>query len=129
MEAEGNDYIDYVHVFSSDDRADPAPAPVAAPAPSLSALEPSTSVPETPTPPVQSPAAVSAPMSSTPEMDLSPSDDEADLLDYGDSPTCMELDVNMVCTLPAEFQIEEEKIAQLCLGPRNAIFEKSEKSI
>ena len=40
----------------------------------------------------------------------------------------MELDINMVCTLPTEFQIEEEEIAQLCLGPRNAVFEKPEES-
>ena len=63
-----------------------------------------------------------------PKPELSFSDDETDLLDYEDSPARMELDVNMVCTLLAEFQIIEEKIAQLCLGPRNVVFEKPEES-
>jgi hypothetical protein len=42
-----------------------------------------------------------------------------------DIPTDME--VNMVFALPAEFRAPEVEVAELVLGPKNAIFEKPEK--
>jgi hypothetical protein len=37
------------------------------------------------------------------------------------------MDINMVFTLPAEFNGAEEEIAQMCLGPKEDIFEKPEE--
>ena len=34
----------------------------------------------------------------------------------------------MVFTLPSEFRVAGEEVAQLCLGPKDAIFEKPEES-
>jgi hypothetical protein len=65
---------------------------------------------------------------------LTASDDDMDLLDDDESPLIMDgspppasLDVNMVFTLPAEFRGAEEEIAQLCLGPKEAMFENPEE--
>jgi hypothetical protein len=55
------------------------------------------------------------------------SDDEALLMKDG-SPPPTSMDVNMVLTLPAEFRGAEEEVAQMCLGPKEAMFEKSEES-
>jgi hypothetical protein len=55
------------------------------------------------------------------------SDDEALLIKDG-SPPPTSMDVNMVLTLPAEFRGAEEEVAQMCLGPKEAMFEKSEES-
>jgi hypothetical protein len=53
-------------------------------------------------------------------------DDEAPLVTDGSPPpTCM--DVNMVFMLPEEFWGAEEEVAQMCLGPKEAIFEKPEE--
>lgn len=38
------------------------------------------------------------------------------------------IDFNMVFELPAEFRAPEMEVAELVLGPKNAIFEKPEKS-
>jgi hypothetical protein len=66
---------------------------------------------------------------------LMASDDDMDLLDDGKSSlikdgslpsTCT--DINMVFMLSAEFRGIEEEIAQMCLGPREAVFEKLEES-
>jgi hypothetical protein len=35
----------------------------------------------------------------------------------------------MVSTLPAKFRDAEEEIDQMCLGPKEAVFEKPEESI
>jgi hypothetical protein len=59
------------------------------------------------------------------------SDDDMDLLDSplikDGSPPPEGMDINMVHFLPAEFAIEEE-VAQLCLGSKNAVFEKPDGS-
>jgi hypothetical protein len=63
------------------------------------------------------------------------SDDDMDLLDYDESllikdeslpPTGMY--INMMFTLLTEFKGVEEEVAQRCLGPKEAVFEKSEES-
>uniref|UniRef100_J3MEC9 Uncharacterized protein n=1 Tax=Oryza brachyantha TaxID=4533 RepID=J3MEC9_ORYBR len=62
------------------------------------------------------------------------SDDEYDLLDCGSpvikdgSPVWECMDINMVFTLHSEFQVVDEEVAQLCLGPKEAIFEKPDES-
>jgi hypothetical protein len=38
------------------------------------------------------------------------------------------MDINMVFTLPAEFRGDEEEVAQMCLSPKEVMFEKSEES-
>jgi hypothetical protein len=38
------------------------------------------------------------------------------------------MDINMVFTLPAEFRGIEEEVAQICLGPKEVMFEKPEES-
>jgi hypothetical protein len=37
------------------------------------------------------------------------------------------MDINMVFTLPAEFRGIEKEVAQMCLGPKEAVFEKPEE--
>jgi hypothetical protein len=54
-------------------------------------------------------------------------DDEALLIKDG-SPPLTDMDINMVFTLPTEFRGIEEEVAQMCLGPKEAMFEKSEES-
>jgi hypothetical protein len=63
------------------------------------------------------------------------SDDDMDLLDDDDaplikdgSPPLIGMDINMVFTLPAEFRGIEEEVAQMCLNPKEAMFEKPEES-
>jgi hypothetical protein len=63
------------------------------------------------------------------------SDDDKDLLDDDESPLIKDgspppttMDVNMVFTLSAEFRGVEEEIAQLCLGTKEAVFEKPKES-
>jgi hypothetical protein len=36
--------------------------------------------------------------------------------------------INMVFTLPAEFNGAEEKVTQMCLSPKEAVFEKPDES-
>jgi hypothetical protein len=38
------------------------------------------------------------------------------------------MDINMVFTLPAEFKGVEEEVAQMCLDPREVVFEKPKES-
>jgi hypothetical protein len=38
------------------------------------------------------------------------------------------MDINMVFMLPAKFRGAEEEVAQMCLGPKEAMFEKPEES-
>jgi hypothetical protein len=63
------------------------------------------------------------------------SDDDMDLLDddvalfiKDGSPPPTDMDINMVSTLPAKFRGIEEEVAQMCLGPKEAVFEKPEES-
>jgi hypothetical protein len=63
------------------------------------------------------------------------SDDDMDLLDGDDAPLIKDgspppigMDINMVFTLPAEFRGIEEEVAQMCLNPKEAMFEKPEES-
>jgi hypothetical protein len=63
-----------------------------------------------------------APMTSDDDMALL-DNDEAVLIKDG-SPPPVGLDINMVFTLPAEFRGAEEEVAQMCLGPNKAVFEK-----
>ena len=64
------------------------------------------------------------------------SDDEEDLLSNDGSPVIKNgspspdsMEINMVFTLPSEFRaMEESEAAQLCLGPKEATFEKPDES-
>jgi hypothetical protein len=67
-----------------------------------------------------------APMTSDDDMDLL-DDDEAQLI-KGGSPPLTSMDINMVFTLQAEFRGTEEEVAQMCLSPKEAVFEKPEES-
>jgi hypothetical protein len=65
---------------------------------------------------------------------LTTSNDDMDLLDDEESPLIMDgspppasMDINMVFTLSTVFRVVDEEIAQLCLGPKEAVFEKPEK--
>jgi hypothetical protein len=62
------------------------------------------------------------PTTSDDNMDLL-DDDEAPLIKDGSPPL-----TNMVFTLPAEFRGIEEEVAQMCLGPKEAMFKKPEES-
>jgi hypothetical protein len=62
---------------------------------------------------------------------LTTSDDNMDLLDDDESPLIKDgsppptgMDINVVFTLPTEFSGVEEEISQMCLGPKEVIFEK-----
>jgi hypothetical protein len=71
-------------------------------------------------------ASTPAPTTSDDDMDLL-DDDEAPLIkDRPPPPTSM--DVNMVFTQPAEFRGAKEEVDQMCLGPKEAMFEKLEVS-
>jgi hypothetical protein len=66
---------------------------------------------------------------------LTTSDDDMDLLDDDESPLIkngslppISMDVHMVFTPPTEFRGVDEEIAQLCLGPKEAMFEKPMES-
>jgi hypothetical protein len=67
-----------------------------------------------------------APMTSKDDMDLLDDDEDPLIRDESLPPTSM--DINMVFTLPAEFRGAEEEADQMCLGPKEAIFEKLEES-
>jgi hypothetical protein len=56
------------------------------------------------------------------------SDDNIDLLDDDESPPPTGMDINLVFTLLTEFRGAEEEVAQMCLGPKEAMFEKPEES-
>jgi hypothetical protein len=55
-------------------------------------------------------------------------DDDESLLIKDGSPPLTGMDINMVLMLLAEFMGVKEEIAQLCLGPKEALFEKPEES-
>jgi hypothetical protein len=66
---------------------------------------------------------------------LTTSDDDMDLLDDEESalirdrsPPPTDMDINMVFTLPTEFRGVEEEVAQMCLDPKEVMFEKREES-
>jgi hypothetical protein len=60
------------------------------------------------------------------DMDLL-DDDEAPLTKDG-SPPPTSIDINMVFMPPAEFRGAEEEVAQMCLSPKEVVFEKPEES-
>jgi hypothetical protein len=64
-------------------------------------------------------------MASNDNMDLL--DDESALIKDG-SPPPTGMDINMVFTLSAEFRGAEEEVAQICLGPKDVMFENLEES-
>jgi hypothetical protein len=64
-------------------------------------------------------------MASDDDMDLL-DDDEAPLIKDGSSPPTG-MDINMVFTLPAEFKGAEEGVTQMCLSPKEPVFEKPEE--
>jgi hypothetical protein len=66
-----------------------------------------------------------APTTSDNGMDLL-NNDEPPLIKNGSSPPTS-MDVNMVFTLLAEFRAIEEEVAQMCLGPKEVMFEKPEE--
>jgi hypothetical protein len=66
---------------------------------------------------------------------LTTSDDDMDLLDDDESPLIKDgsppptgVDINMMFTLPTEFRGAEEEVAQMCLGPKEAMLKKPEES-
>jgi hypothetical protein len=60
------------------------------------------------------------------DMDLL-DDDEASLIKDG-SPPPTSMDINMVFTLSAEFRGAEEEVTQMCLSPKEVMFEKLKES-
>jgi hypothetical protein len=63
------------------------------------------------------------------------SDDDMDLLDDDEapwikdgSPPPIDMDINMVFMLPGEFRGVEKEVAQMCLSPKEVMFEKLEES-
>jgi hypothetical protein len=54
-------------------------------------------------------------------------DDESPLIKNG-SPPPIGMGINMVFMLSAEFRGDEEEVAQMCLSPKEAMFEKPEES-
>jgi hypothetical protein len=75
---------------------------------------------------VKEKADIPAPMTSDDDMDLL-DDDESPLIKDG-SPPPTGMDINIVFTLPTEFRGVEEEVAQMCLGPKEAMFKKPEES-
>jgi hypothetical protein len=67
-----------------------------------------------------------APMTFGDDMDLL--DDNEALLIKVVSPPPIGMDINMVFTLLAEFSGIGEEVAQMCLGPKEAMFERPEES-
>jgi hypothetical protein len=67
-----------------------------------------------------------APTTSDDDMNML-DDDEAPLIKYR-SPPPTSMDINMVFTLPAELRGVEEEVTQMCLSPKEAMFEKPKES-
>jgi hypothetical protein len=67
-----------------------------------------------------------APTTSDYDMDLL-DDDEAPWIKDG-SPPPIDMDINMVFMLPGEFRGVEKEVAQMCLNPKEVMFEKLEES-
>jgi hypothetical protein len=66
---------------------------------------------------------------------LTTSDDDMDLLDDDEAPLIKDgslpltsMDINMVFTLSVEFRGAEEEVTQMCLGPKEVVFEKPKES-
>jgi hypothetical protein len=66
---------------------------------------------------------------------LTISDDDMGPLDDAESPLIKDrslpstsMDINMVFMLPTEFRGVDNEITQLCLGPKEVVFKKSDKS-
>jgi hypothetical protein len=75
---------------------------------------------------VKEKADIPAPTTSDEDMDLL-DDDESPLIKNGSLPPTR-MDINMVFRLPAEFRGIEEEVGQMCLSPKEAVFEKPEES-
>jgi hypothetical protein len=67
-----------------------------------------------------------APMTSDDDMDLL--DDDESLLIKNGYPPSTGMDINMVFTLPAEFRGVEEEVTQICVSPKEVVFEKPKES-
>jgi hypothetical protein len=67
-----------------------------------------------------------APTTSNDDMDLL-DDDKAPLIKDG-SPPPTSMGINMVFTLSAKFRSMEEEVTQMCLSPKEVVFEKPEES-
>jgi hypothetical protein len=65
-------------------------------------------------------------MISDDDMDLLDDDKDSLIKDGSPPPTGME--ISMMFMLPAEFRGAEEEVAQMCLDPKEAMFEKSKES-
>jgi hypothetical protein len=66
-----------------------------------------------------------APTTSDDDMDLL-NNDASPLIKDG-SPLPTDMDINMVLTLSVEFRGAKEEVAQMCLDPKEAMFEKPEE--
>jgi hypothetical protein len=75
---------------------------------------------------VKKKANTSAPMTSDDDMDLLDNDEALLIKDGSPPPTSM--DINMVFTLSAEFKGTEVEVAQMCLHPKEVVFNKHEES-
>jgi hypothetical protein len=71
-------------------------------------------------------ASTPAPMTFDDDLDLQDDDESLLIKDGSPPPTCM--DINMVFTLSAEFRGAEEEVAQMCLAPKEVMFEKPKES-
>jgi hypothetical protein len=67
-----------------------------------------------------------APTTSNDDMDLLDDNESLLIKDGSLPPTGM--DINMVFTLPTGFRGAEEEVTQLCLSPKEAMFEKPKES-
>jgi hypothetical protein len=70
----------------------------------------------------------STPVVTASDNDMDLLDDDEFLLIKDGSPPLTGMDINMVFTLLTELRGAEEKVAQMCLGPKEAMFEKHEES-
>jgi hypothetical protein len=71
---------------------------------------------------------VDTPASTTSDDDMDLLDDDEALLIKDGSPPPTGMDINMVFTLPAKFRGIEEEVTQMCLSPKEVVFEKPEES-
>jgi hypothetical protein len=75
---------------------------------------------------VKEKASTPALMASDNDMDLL--DDDESLMIKDGSPPPIGMDINMMFTLSAEFRGAEEEVAQICLSPKEVVFETPEES-
>jgi hypothetical protein len=71
---------------------------------------------------------VNTPTPTTSNNDIDLLDDDKTLLIKDESLPPAGMDINMVFMLPIEFRGKEEEVAQICLGPKEVVFEKPEES-